>query len=404
MVTEAAPATFEFNPDDPDYTRNPYPTYAYLRQHGPYYWAKHDAWVFTRYEHVATLMRERRFSLNWRDWEHAPPLEGEQHEYDRLMARGLFSVPAEDHMRLRKLVSPAFTPRAIESMRAGVQQIVDEALTQVVPVDGAFDVTELAEHIPLRAISTVLRIPRAHDPTFRRFGIAVIDAINPHLTPEERARVLEPFPEGVALLRTLIEERRRDPGPDVLSALIQAEEAGDRLSHDELISLVMGLVSAGAETTVHLICFAAYTLLRHPDQLALLKADPSLLRPALDEVLRFDSFGKNGVARFATEETELGGARLRKGQMIYAHLPAALRDPEVFPEPDRFDIRRDRVANIAFGSGPHHCVGAALARLEGELAVGALLARFPTLALAGEPTFAPHAFLRKMQSLPLRVA
>jgi cytochrome P450 len=155
---------------------------------------------------------------------------------------------------------------------------------------------------------------------------------------------------------------------------------------------------------VHLLCFATYNFLRHPDQLALVKADPSLMRGALEEVLRFDSFGKNGVPRFVTEETELGGVRLRKGQMIYPHLPAALRDPDAFPNPDTFDVRRDRVANISFGTGPHHCIGAALARLEGELAMGSLFARFPTLALAGEPQFAPHPFMRKMESLPLRIA
>jgi cytochrome P450 len=404
MVTEAAPAAFEFNPEDADYTRDPYPTYAFLRGNGPYYWAKHDAYVFSRYEEVATIMRDRRFSLNWRDWEHSPPPAKEQSEYDRLTEHGLFVVPAEDHTRLRKLISPAFTPRAIERMRGGVQDIVDEAIAAIAPVDGCFDITQLADHIPLRAISSVLGIPREHDPVFRRFGMSIIDATNPRITPEERARVLEPFPDGVALLRRLIDERRGNPGPDVLSALIQAEEAGDRLSHDELIALVMGLIAAGSETTVHLICFAVYNLLRHPDQLALVQADPSLLRAALDEVLRYDSFGKNGVPRFPTEDTEVFGVKLRKGQMVYPHLPAALRDPDAFDRPDIFDIKRDRVSNISFGTGPHHCVGAALARLEGEIAVGTLLTRFPTLALAGEPKFAEHAFLRKMDALPLRIS
>jgi cytochrome P450 len=289
-------------------------------------------------------------------------------------------------------------------MRDGVQKIVDEALALIEPVDGTFNVTHFADYIPLRGISTVLGIPPEHDPTFRRFGQSVVDANNPAQTPEERVRALAPFGEGAELLRKLIEERRRDPGPDVLSTLIQAEEAGERLSHDELIALVMALISAGSETTVHLICFATYNLLRHPEQLALVKADPALMRNALDEVLRFDSFGKNGVPRFAVEATELSGVQLRKGQMVYPHLPAALRDSDVFPDAGTFDIRRDRIANISFGTGPHHCVGAALARIEGELAVAGLLSRFPTLQLAGEPVYAPHAFLRKMEVLPLRLA
>jgi cytochrome P450 len=405
MQTEAAPAPapFEFNPEDPEYTRSPYDTYSHLLRSGPYYWAKHDAYVFTRYEEVATIMRDRRFTLNWREWEHRPPApSGEVSEFDRLTSAGLFSIDAADHTRLRKLVAPAFTPRAVEGMRVKVQAIVDEALAGIKVVDGRFDVTEYADYIPLRAISTVLGIPREHDATFRRFGMSIVDASNPRLTPEERARVLEPFPAGSRLIRALIEERRKAPTEDMLSTLIQVEEAGDRLNHDELVSMVMGLIAAGSETTVHLICFAVYNLLRHPSEMALVKADPSLMRQALEEVLRFDSFGKNGVPRFPTEPMEFGGVKLRKGQLVFPHLPAALRDPDVFTNPDVFDIRRDRVSSIVFGTGPHHCVGAALARLEGDLAVSSLLARFPDLALAGEPTFAPHPFLRKMDSLPLR--
>lgn len=404
--TTPATGTFAFDPDDPGYTRNPYPTYNWLRSQPPYLWAKHDAWIFSRYDDVVTIMRDyRRFTPNWADWEHAARFtsDGQVHDYDRLMASGLFALPHDGHVRLRKLVSPAFTPRAIERMRDKVQAIVDDALDHIEVQDGRFDVAGLAEHIPLRAISAVLGIPRTREPEFRRFGVSVIDASDRRLTPAARLAVLEPFTPGLELLRAVIDERVRQPADDLLSMLIAAEEAGDRLNHDELLSLVMALIAAGSETTVHLICFAVYTLLRHPAELARLRADPSLVRGAIEEVLRFDSFGKNGVPRFARDDVEIGGVRVRKGQMIYPLLPAALRDPDAFPRADVFDIGRDQTANVTFGTGPHHCVGAALARLEGEIAITTLFARFPSLRLVGDPVFAPHSFLRKMESLPVAV-
>jgi cytochrome P450 enzyme len=399
---EAAPS-FTYNPEDAEYTKDPYPTYRYLRERAPaYHWASAHAWVFTRYHDVVEIMRDRRFSTNVEEWEfavHRP--ESERSDYERLFHKGLFALPPEDHTRVRKLVSPAFTPRAIERMRGSVQQIVDATLADA---GTELDIAKsFAESIPLRAISSIFDIPAHADQTFRRFGQSVVDGLDTRLTPEERARILEPFPAGLALLREIIAERRRRPGDDLLSALIAAQEDGDRLDTDELVSLVMALISAGGETTTHLICFATRTLLRHPDQLALLRADPTLLRNALDECLRFDNPGKNGLPRFVTEELQFRGVALRKGQLVYPHLPAALHDPEVFAEPERFDIRRDQHANVSFGTGPHHCIGAALARLEGQVAVGTLLTRFPALELAGETTFAAHPFLRKMSSLPVRL-
>jgi cytochrome P450 enzyme len=249
----------------------------------------------------------------------------------------------------------------------------------------------------------MLGIPAELDPQFRRFGESVSRAARPGLDPDERDRVLVPFDDGLAMLRALIDERRRHPGTDVLSGLIEVRDRDDRLTGDEIIELVMAVITAGTETVAHLICFAVLTLLRHSDQLALLRREPSLLRTALEETLRYDSFAKNGVARFALDEVPIRGVTITKGQMVFPLLPAALRDPDVFPNADTFDIRRDQTANVTFGTGLHHCIGAALARLEGEAAVGTLLERFPAMALAGEPRFLPHPLLRKMASLPVRL-
>jgi cytochrome P450 enzyme len=185
--------------------------------------------------------------------------------------------------------------------------------------------------------------------------------------------------------------------------LIEVRDREDRLTDDEIIELVMAVITAGTETVAHLICFSVLTLLRHPDQLAVLRREPSLLRNAIEEALRYDSFGKNGVARFALDDVPIRDVTIGKGQMVFPLLPAALRDPDVFPHPDTFDIRRDQTSNVMFGTGLHHCIGAALARLEGEVAVGTLLARFPSMTLAGKPRFLPHPLLRKMASLPVRL-
>lgn len=404
---ESAPVSlpFEFDPDALAYIENPYPTYRYLRQHAPaYYWSAGRAWIFSRYDDVVAILRDGRFSMDFRDWIHAGHHpDTETSEFGRLIAKALFTLPPAEHARVRRLVGRVFTPRALEWVRGPVQAIVDESLHGV---DGSatFDlVRDFAEGIPLRTISAMFGISDSLTPDFIRFGESVSRAARPGLEPEERDRVLIPFDDGLALLRALITERQQHPGSDALSGLVQVRDRDDRLTSDEIIELVMAVITAGTETVTHLICFTILTLLRHPDQLALLRREPGLLRNAIEEALRYDSFGKNGVARFALQDVEIRGVTITKGQMVFPLLPSALRDPDAYPNPDEFDIRRDPNANVTFGTGLHHCIGAALARLEGEVAVGTLLQRFPSVALAGAPTFLPHPLLRKMASLPLRL-
>jgi cytochrome P450 enzyme len=414
LHTATNPTTdgFVFNPDDMGYTANPYPTYRHLREQAPvYWWPQGRCWIVSRYHDVVAVMRDgARFTANVSDWEYAPPYDPSRKlapqvvEYYRIMNAGLFQLPPSDHQRVRKLVSPAFTPRAIERMRGEVQAIVDQLLAAT-GKDGHMDVvTDVAEHLPIRAISRMLDIPARYDASFRHFGTALIDSVNPRLGPEELAETVAPVPEGVALLHEVMEERRRHPGSDLLSNLIHAEEEGQKLSRDELVSLVAALITAGSETTVHLVCFAMHQLLEHPEAAEALRRDPGLTRNALEEVLRYDSFGKSGVARVAVEDVEIRGTLIRKRQMVLPLLPSALRDPEVFPAADTFDIRRDQSMTVAFGSGAHFCLGAALARLEGEVAVNTMLARYPRMTRAGETGFAPHPFLRKMSTLPVRLS
>jgi cytochrome P450 len=402
----ATPASVAFEPYTPEFDRDPHPHYRALRENDPvHWWASSQAWVVSRYADVAMLLRDRRFSLKYTDWELAPPRTGggpNTLAFRELLDAGIFAMDEAGHTRLRKLVSPTFTPRSVERVRPDVQLIVDEALAGLAKGDKVDLAPRFAEAIPLRVIASILGVSREDEVDFRRFGVAVAEAVNaPWLSADELEAVTAPVPVGIALVRSLIDERRARPGDDLLSVLIHHEEEGERLSTAELISLVAGLIIAGSETTVHAIAFGVLNLLRHPDQLALVLAEPALVRPAVDELLRFDLFGRIGSPRFAREDVSLHGRTIRKGQMALLLVSSALRDESAFPNPDRLDVRRDTSQTIAFGIGPHYCLGASLARLEAEIALATLFDRFPRIALDGAPTYGQHLTMRKIASLPV---
>jgi cytochrome P450 enzyme len=395
-----------FEPFAPGFDADPAPIYQRLREEEPlHYWAAAPGWLVTRHEDVASVIRDSRFSLNYWDWEHAPPQPpmAERSLFDQLQARGTFQVDGADHTRLRKLVSHALTPRAVDRMRQEVQAITDEVIESHAAGQHEINLYHFADYIPLRVISRFLSIPRDQEAAFRRFGVAVIEASNPVLTTEQRAEVLVGFDEGVAMLEEVIDHRRRHLGEDFLSGLIFAEEEGQRLTQAELISLVQALVAAGSDTTVYAICFAVLDLLQHPDQMQLVLDDPSMTRAAFEESLRYNYVLKVGNAHYCREQLTLCGRTFHKGEMVVPGMIGAQRDPAVFPSPDTFDIRRDLSQSLAFGGGPHYCMGAALARLEGTVAIGTLLRRFPRMQLAGEPSFSPSYIMRAIHDLPVRL-
>lgn len=394
--------TFEFDPEAPGFDADPYPVYRYLREQAPVcWWPAARGWMVSRYEDVVWLQKDPRLSLAYLDWEHAqlPPAGYQPTAYDQLMAFMLFNLSDQDHTRVRKLASPAFTPRAIERMRGTIQSLVDEILAPLQPGDRIDVVHVLSEVLPMRVIGGLLDVPSAFDKTFHDFGVAFIEATTPWISFEERARITLPVPAGIELLEKLIAERRSHPKDDFLSTLIHYEEEGDRLSTYELLSLVGAIIIAGSDTTGHLMSYAVWNFLRHPEQGQLVKDDPSLMRNALEEVLRYDSFGKRGNPRYAREDFKIRDVQVKKGQMVMAMSPVALRDPDAFTDPDTFDVRRDPAANIAYGLGPHYCLGAHLARLEAEIAMNTVFKRFPTMRLDSGPTYARHPFFRKMDSL-----
>jgi cytochrome P450 enzyme len=396
-------AEFVFDPDAPAFVADPFPTYAYLREHAPVYrWERGRNFLVSRSADVAQLLRDRRFSTCPRDWLHAAPrpTEGPLAELYAFSEVSLNSVPPGDHLRLRRLVTPVFSPVAVARMRSIAGATLADALADA-SEQGTLDVRrDFAARLPMRVISSVLDIPAEHDAEFRAFARAKL-AIVPWAPPEQIVEHATVVNRGRLRLLEIVEERRAHLGDDLLSDLIRAEESGDRLSGDELVALIGVLVIAGADTTVHALCFAVLDLLRHPEARRAVLEDRSLVRNAIEESLRHEPFGKLGsIPRYALEDVEIHGVRIGKGEMVVPVIPGTLRDPSVYPDPDVFDIRRESSGVPVFGVGPHACLGATLARLELDGALETLLDRFPRMELIDKvPVFRPNPQMRDMESL-----
>ncbi len=392
-----------FKPEAPGFDANPYPAYAQLREGAPvYFWPDAQAYVVSRFDDVASVLRDPRLVTDAAAAGLTPREAAMPAEIRGPFDHSLFRLAPKDHARVRRAVSPAFTPRACDRLRPMIQRIVDDALAQFEGKD-EIEITDFAEFVPLRVISSLLRVPAQHEQIFRAFGEALVQSLDPRLTPETYAALIAPVPAGMDLIRELIAERRAKLGDDLLSTLIRAEAEGDRLSEDEMLGLVAAIIAAGSDTTVHFICFAVMSLLCVPERAAAVRADPALLRGAMEEILRFDNFSKGGLVRYATEDVEIAGVRVGRGSTVLAITQAAMRDPRAVPEPDRYEPRRQHEEILSFGLGPHYCLGASLARLEGEVAIGTLLRRYADMRLAAEPEYAPHPTIRKLSSLRVAV-
>jgi cytochrome P450 len=311
----------------------------------------------------------------------------------------MLNKDGEDHRRLRRLVTRAFTPRMVEQLRPGIQEIA-EGLIDAVESRGEMDlVDEFAFPLPITVIAELLGIPVADRDRFRRWTNAIV---TPALTSEDMAQFGASVDEFVAYLRELFERRRSTPGDDLISALLQVEEGGDTLSEEELFSMVVLLIIAGHETTVSLIGNAVLALLQHPDQREALERDPTRMSHAIEELLRYDGPVERTLNRWAATDVELGGQTIRRGEGVIVILGSADRDPSRFSEPDVLDFAREDVKHLAFGRGSHYCLGAPLARLEAEIALTTLLRRLPGLRLvtsADELYWRPVPLFRSLASL-----
>jgi cytochrome P450 len=393
---------------DPAFTADPYPTYARLRSSAPVYRAAlpdgRGVWLITRYEDVLAVLKDQRFVKDWHgaltpeQLAQVPPIP----EVMKPLSRNMLDTDPPDHERLRALVSKAFTPRLIERLRPRVQAISD-GLLDAVQGRGEMDlIDDYAFPLPITVIAELLGVPAEDRNNFREWSDA---AVSGNASQEYMEEILIPHMQAFTdYLRSLFEEKRANPGDDLVSALVRAEEAGDRLSEDELLGMVFLLLVAGHETTVNLIGNGALALLQHPDQLRKLKEDPSLIKPAVEELLRYDGPVETSTERFAREDVEIGGQVIPRGEMVLVVLAAADHDPERFSDPDELDITRTDNRHLAFGKGIHHCLGAPLARMEGQIAISTLLRRMRNLRLKGSPeslSWRPGMILRGLRGLPV---
>jgi cytochrome P450 len=370
----------------PEGRADPYSRYATLREHAPIHRSMFGFCVLSRYDDCQQVLRHAGAGKDFSNAATALGLseeqQAEQAAFRNDRSNMLFADPP-DHTRLRRLASRAFTPRSVEALRPQVVALVDELLDGF--GDGEVDVMDaLAFPLPVTVIGEMLGVPAADRPQFRPLVRAVTAMLELAVTPEQLHAATAASDTMERYFDELIAERRAHPGDDLLTRLIQAEEEGERLSPYELISTAILLFAAGFETTTHLLGNGLLALAQHPDELARLRADRALLRPAVEELLRYDS-PVQITARTAYEDLVIGGETIEKDSTVLALLGAANRDPSKFTEPDRLDVGRSEAPPLSFGSGIHHCLGAALARLEATVVLDRLLDRYATMELVGGP-------------------
>jgi cytochrome P450 len=387
----------------PEFRANPYPTYARLREEAPVHRVPLSdgrcLWLVTRYEDVMDVLKDERFVKNWRqvmspeqlaDW---PVQEGP-------FTSTMLSLDPPDHTRLRALVHKAFTAPFVEKLRGRIQEIADQLIDGLL-ARGEMDlIDDYAFPLPILVIAEMLGVPAKDRDRIRRWSNALV--VGGVLTKEEIEQIKPQVEAFAAYLHDLCEARRKEPSGDLISALVHAEEEGERLSQPELMSMVFLLLIAGHETTVNLIGNGMLALFEHPRELAKLREDPSLIRSAVEEFLRFNGPVETSTERFAREDIEYQGQLIGKGQQVMVVLASANHDASHFKDAGRLDIGRADNKHLAFGHGIHYCVGAPLARLEGQIGISTLLRRLPDLRLATPPEairWRPGLLLRGLQGL-----
>ncbi len=389
-----------------EFKRDPYATFAAMRRDDPIYQqpgldGSTPIWFVTRYEDAEALLRDKRFV---RDPRSALPPEAlpEAHPIQASTERQMLNRDGAEHRRLRNLVSQAFTPKRVMDLRPRVETIAHELLDKVV-ARGEMDLIDgFAFPLPTIVILELLGVPVEDRDRFRVWSNALIA---PAITPEAKAEALQLLGEFTEYLRALFAERRATPRDDMLSALLAAEQAGDRLSEEELFSTMVLLIVAGHETTVNLIANAVLALCRRPELSDELAADAARMPAAVEEFLRFDGPLERTLHRWAAEDVQWGEHLISCGDPIILVVGSANRDEARFDRPDELDVGRSPSPHLAFGKGPHFCLGAPLARLEGEVALNALLARLPNLRLAVPESELRYRFLpsfRALEALPVR--
>jgi cytochrome P450 len=399
-----------FNPFAPGFTDDPYPQYATVRAAAPVYEHPMGFWLLTGYAEVSWLLRAAGLSVEDRNLADSPFVQLREATFGADAARpaeemSMLDRDPPDHTRLRKLVSKAFTPRAVQGLRPRITDLVDGMLDTAADQRRVDLVDALAFPLPFTVIAEMLGTPPADHERIRELSGTIVRSLEPVADPELAAAIMAADAELTGIATEMIAWKRDHPADDLLTALVNAEEGGDVLSDDELVAQTLLLYIAGHETTVNLIAGGTLALLRHPGQLALLRHDPGLVPNAVEEMLRYDS-PVQASRRITLEPVTMGEVTIPAGAFVMASLGAANRDPG-FWGPDADELRLDREnarQHVSFGAGHHHCLGASLARLEACIAFERLVNRFPGLALDGDVTWNGRINLRGPARLPVTLS
>ena len=407
-MTETLPPPPLFDPFAPGFTDDPYPQYAVMRAQAPVNEHPFGFWLLTGYDEVSWLLRA---GLSVEDGNVAADsllrqmreqMYGAADESPRASVVSMLDRDPPDHTRLRRLVSKAFTPRAIQALRPRITELVDGMLDGIAEQRRVDLVDALAFPLPFSVIAEMLGTPPADHERIRKLTGTVVRSLEPVADPDLAAAILAADDELIQIAVEMIAWKRANPADDLLTALIHAEDDGDVLNDDELVAQTLLLYIAGHETTVNLIAGGTLALLRHPGQLALLRSDPALVGNAVEELLRYDS-PVQASRRITLEPVTVGGVTIPAGAFVMASLGSANRDERFWgPDAAELNLRRENARqHVSFGAGPHHCLGASLARLEATIAFERLVTRFPGLALDGDVVWNGRINLRGPAHLPV---
>ncbi|MGW1956182.1 cytochrome P450 [Streptomyces sp. NPDC001920] len=404
----AARCDLAFDPWDPAFLADPYPAYAELRARGRVHrFEPTNQWLVPHHADVSALLRDRRLG---RTYQHrftheefgrtAPPPEHEP--FHVLNDHGMLDLEPPDHTRIRRLVSKAFTPRTVERLKPYVRGLAGDLVSALVEKGGGDLLADVAEPLPVAVIAEMLGIPESDRAQLRPWSADICGMYELNPSEETAARAVRASVEFSDYLTELIAARRKEPGDDLMSGLIEAHDEGDRLTEQEMISTAVLLLNAGHEATVNATVNGWWALFRNPDQLAALRADHSLIPSAIEELMRYDT-PLQLFERWVLDEIEIDGTVIPRGSEIAMLFGSANHDPEVFADPDRLDLTRKENPHISFSAGIHYCIGAPLARIELAASMAALLERAPTLRPAAEPERKPNFVIRGLEGLSVEV-
>ncbi len=387
---------------------NPFPFYAQLRAEAPVFPVtvpmptKQRAWLITRYSDVQDVLKDARFAKNPHNAMSPEQLKKKPWipSMFKPLEQNMLDLDSPDHTRLRALVHKAFTPRLIEQMRDEIQTLTDELLDAAEPKGSMDLIADFALPLPLTIIGRILGVPAQDNEKFHHWTKTLLSAG----TKMNYFVVIPTIMSFMRYLKKLIKERRAHPKDDLVTALVQAKDGSDKLSGDEVLAMIFLLLVAGHETTVNLIGSGSLALLEHPDQLEKLRIEPAIIKPAIEELLRFVCPVEMATERYAREDITIAGTTIPRGELVLAVLGSANRDADYFDNPDSLDVTRENNKHLAFGLGAHYCLGAPLSRLEGQIAISTLIRRMPNLRLSIAPAqirWRGGIILRGLEALPV---